>query len=218
MSHRPTLKAALVILLTTLVSVTTILADIKITLNDSFIEEYKDRATTEGCFLVDKAHQRPSSPSKDGDMHVADRMDTVQLPMVAEIMNAKSEKAAVDLIHGSEGTGDCIQIVGVWRIWCEHGGNKEHIAGSNRTEPPSQQQSRRAWPATTILSSSLNSFRTHGKWRMVAWHTPQSTTWKASSFGNRRSILSTLNLASAAHRSWLVTALSSVKTSIQTHF
>lgn len=131
MRNRFAPQVALVALLTAFLSVTTTLADIKITLNDSFIEKYMNRATIDGCFHVDKAHRRPNSPSKDGDMHIAGRMDSVLLPMVAEMMNARSEQAAVDIIHGAEGSGTCIPMEGVWRVWCEHGGNKNFVQGED---------------------------------------------------------------------------------------
>src|SRR5262249_50531823 len=80
-------------------------------------------------YAVDKAHPRPNPPSKDGDLHVAGRADEVKLPIVAEIMNAKDDKAAVKIIHDAEGTGQRVALSGVWRLWCEHGGNSEQIQG-----------------------------------------------------------------------------------------
>jgi len=104
-------------------------ASIEITLKNSFIEEYKNRATVEAHFVVDKAHEKPNAPSKDGDLHVAGRADEVQLPIVAEIMNAKFEKDAQALIHGAEGTGTPIRVTGAWRLWTEHGGDSTQTQG-----------------------------------------------------------------------------------------
>src|SRR5690349_2971885 len=70
-------------------------AQIEITLKNSFIEKYKNRATIDATFKVDKAHKKPNPPTKDGDMHIAGRSTEVGLPIVAEIMNAKFENDSV---------------------------------------------------------------------------------------------------------------------------
>jgi hypothetical protein len=48
-------------------------ADIRIVLNDSFIDQFKDRMSISACFSVDEAKGRANSPSKDGDLHMAGR-------------------------------------------------------------------------------------------------------------------------------------------------
>jgi hypothetical protein len=104
--------------------------DVEITLKNSFIEKYKDRATIEGNFVVDRAHAHPNPPSKDGDMHIAGRSDQeIRLPIVAEIMNARFEKNAMQLVHRVEGSGSAISVAGAWRIWCEHGGLSPQVQG-----------------------------------------------------------------------------------------
>src|SRR5437899_8871855 len=40
--------------------------------------------------------------------------------MVAEVMNAKSQTAGVNLIHQNEGKNQPIPLSGAWRIWFEH--------------------------------------------------------------------------------------------------
>jgi hypothetical protein len=62
-------------------------------------------------------------------MHIAGRADEVGLPIVAEIMNAKSERAAVNLVHRVEGTGRPVAMKGAWRLWCEHGGDARQVQG-----------------------------------------------------------------------------------------
>ncbi len=104
-------------------------AEIEITLKNSFIEAYKNRATIEANYVIDKAHKKPNPPSKDGDMHVAGRTEEVGLPIVAEIMNAKFQKAAVNFVHENEGTGEPVVVAGAWRIWCEHGGSGPQVQG-----------------------------------------------------------------------------------------
>src|SRR2546428_3656884 len=116
-------------------------AQIEITLKNSFIEKYKDRATIDATFTVDKAHHTPNPPAKDGDMHIAGRAPQIGLATVAEIMNAASESAAVALVHRVEGTGDTVHITGAWRIWCEHAGIAAQIQGTKlapftTTNPP----------------------------------------------------------------------------------
>jgi hypothetical protein len=98
-------------------------ADIEITLKNSFIEKFKNRVTIDADYTVVKAHPKPNSPSKDGDLHAAGQAPEIGLPAVAEVMNARFQQTALDLIHDSERTGQPIQVSGVWRLWCEHGGD-----------------------------------------------------------------------------------------------
>ncbi len=106
-------------------------AQIQITLKDSFIEKFKDRATVDTTFTVDKAHRQPNPASKDGDLHVAGRAPKeVGLAIVAEIMNARDEDAAVQAIHAAEQTHQPVKLSGAWRIWCEHGGESKQIQGA----------------------------------------------------------------------------------------
>lgn len=102
-------------------------AQIRITLRRSFIQHFKNRVTIDATFTVDKAHAKPNRPSKDGDLHVAGRSPQIELPVVAEIMNAAGDTAAVNAIHAAEGTGEPLTITGAWRIWCEHGGSDAQV-------------------------------------------------------------------------------------------
>ncbi len=124
-----------------LFSVASARAEITIVLQNDFIEHYKRKVTIDTAYTVDKAHARPNLPKLDGDLHVAGRADEVKLPIVAEIMNAKDDAQAVKMIHDVEGTGQQIALSGVWRIWCEHGGNSQQIQGEEldpftTTNPP----------------------------------------------------------------------------------
>ncbi len=100
-------------------------AEITITLKNTFIEKYKNKATIDATYSVVKAHKKPNPASKDGDMHIAGTAPEIGLPTVAEIMNAASENTAVDAVHKVEGSDTAIPISGAWRIWCEHGGNSD---------------------------------------------------------------------------------------------
>jgi len=108
-------------------------AQIQITLKNTFIEKYKDRATVDATFTVDKAHKNPNPASKDGDLHIAGRAKEVGLPIVAEIMNARDEDAAVQAIHAAEQTHQPVKLSGAWRIWCEHGGESKQVQGAPLT-------------------------------------------------------------------------------------
>lgn len=116
-------------------------ADIQITLQNAFIEKYKDRATIDAAFTVDKAHPRPNPPASDGDLHAAGRAPEIGLAAVAEVMNAALQPDAVEIIHQAERGGQPLAVRGVWRLWCEHGGDAEQVQGQplqpfKTTNPP----------------------------------------------------------------------------------
>lgn len=108
----------------------TVRAETQITLKNSFIDKYKDRATISATYTIDAAHKKPNPAAKDGDMHIAGRAPEVGLPIVAEIMNAASEPAAVDKVHQLEGSGQTVNVTGAWRIWTEHGGDSVQTQGT----------------------------------------------------------------------------------------
>ena len=122
---RLTLAVALVVLAPSVAR-----AQIIVTLNNTFIEQHKHRATVEATFTVDKAHRQPNPPSKDADMHIAGRAPEIQLPIVAELMNAADDKVALDIIRSAEKTGTPIEMAGAWRLWCEHGGTSDQVQGA----------------------------------------------------------------------------------------
>lgn len=110
------------------------IADIVLTLPNDFIEKYKNRATIETDFDVRYAHEKPkkpspSKPANDGDIHVAGVPQELPMPTVAEIMNAASQPKALKLVNQVKGSGNPIQIKGVWRFWPEHGGDDQFKAG-----------------------------------------------------------------------------------------
>jgi hypothetical protein len=109
-------------------------AQIQITLRQSFIDSIKNTVTIKTVYIIDKAHAHPNSPSKDGDMHIAGRGESIGLPIVAEIMNAAGTPQAVSLVHSLEGSNDTVSITGVWRLWCEHAGQDEQVQGKPLTQ------------------------------------------------------------------------------------
>src|ERR1700687_6154594 len=87
-------------------------AQIEITLENSFIETYKDRATIAAAFTIDKADRRPHPAFWDGDFHLAGRAPAIGLPVVAEIQNAVFEQDAVERVRGVAGTGKAAEVQG----------------------------------------------------------------------------------------------------------
>jgi hypothetical protein len=103
---------------------------VKISVHKSFVERYRNRVSIRADFSVDKAMGAPLPASIDGDLHFAGRAPQVALPLVGEIANAAEQKAAVDLVHGAEGTGKPLEITGVWRIWPEHAAKDKEEQGA----------------------------------------------------------------------------------------
>ena len=134
MGNRVLARALTLTLLVVFFAVSAI-AQSEIVLKNSFIRKYMDRVTMDISFVVDHAHKRPNTAKKDGDLHIAGRSKEVGLPMVVEIMNAKSEKPAVELVHDVEGTEKAVSMKGVWRIWCEHPGSEDHVQGQKVAKP-----------------------------------------------------------------------------------
>jgi hypothetical protein len=137
-------------------------SEIQITLDNSFIHTYKDRATIDVMFTVDKTSKRAKPAFLDGDFHIAGRAPEIGLPVVAEIENSAFEREALDMIHRFEGTGEPIRISGAWRIWPEHVGSAEEVQGEELpgfdiTNPDHVFE---IHPVTYVKDkSTLNSFR-----------------------------------------------------------
>jgi len=114
-----------------ILSITALCSDIEIRLKKSFVEKYKNRATIDDSCIIDKAHKNPNPPTKDADLHIAVRCREAALAGVAEIMNAKGQASALSFVKANEGTENKVNIRGVWRLWCEHGGSEiRHLQGS----------------------------------------------------------------------------------------
>lgn len=137
-------------------------SEIRITLKNSFISSYKDRATIDVLLTVDKASKGPKPAFLDGDFHIAGRAPQIGLPVVAEIKNSAFEKEALDIIHRYEGTGESVRMSGAWRIWPEHAGRAEEVQdeeleGFDMTNPDHVFE---IHPVTSVKNKSLlDSFR-----------------------------------------------------------
>jgi hypothetical protein len=99
---------------------------VKIDVDRSFVERYKDRVTIQASFTVDQSLKVPFPAFLDGDLHFAGRSPQVGFPTVGEILDAANHRAAVDLVHQAEASHRPLKLTGVWRVWPEHaGGTKE---------------------------------------------------------------------------------------------
>jgi hypothetical protein len=105
---------------------------VDLTLNNDFIERYKNRVTADTNFIVDKVGGVHSA-SGDGDIHVAGRDNGVGLRVVAEIMNAKDQSSAIDVLRQAEGRMAPVGLSGVWRIWFERTSGAPLVQGEPLT-------------------------------------------------------------------------------------
>ena len=92
--------------------------DWQITLKNTFIEKYKNRATLSTPFRV--VAYRKHDAAEDGDAHVAGLTEDVGLACVAEIMNVKFHQGALASVKEKAESGDLVTVTGAWRLWCEH--------------------------------------------------------------------------------------------------
>src|ERR1043166_2587284 len=106
---------------------TTANAQVIITLQDSFIKEFENRATITANYTVVHTHHKPNPPSKDGDIHAAGFAPEIGLNTVAEIMNAAQEKPAMNAIIAAEGKPKTVKITGAWRLWPEPPGGEPQV-------------------------------------------------------------------------------------------
>jgi hypothetical protein len=116
-----------------------LLGDETLALNRAFVERIKNTATITTHLKVDehlKSPHRISTGGNDGDIHMAGRDDTVELPLVAEIMNAamSDETAALTDVRGTT-AGKPVSVTGAWRIWFEHLGTAPQIQGNPVSAP-----------------------------------------------------------------------------------
>jgi hypothetical protein len=102
-------------------------AQVVIKLNNSFIKDFENRATIDATYTVVKSHHKPNPPKNDGDIHAAGTAPEIGLATVAEIMNAKEEKPAMNAIIAVEGQSETVKITGAWRLWPEHAGGTDQV-------------------------------------------------------------------------------------------
>ncbi|HLM82915.1 MAG TPA: hypothetical protein VK302_20120 [Terriglobales bacterium] len=108
-------------------------------LSGRFVAQFKNKASISVTLEVDVHPSAPhsiSSGGNDGDIHLAGRADEVGLPLVAEIVNARKEQAALTLLK-TTAEGKRLPVKGVWRIWFEHLGKEDQIQGNPVDVPDS---------------------------------------------------------------------------------
>jgi hypothetical protein len=101
-------------------------------LSSDFVNRVKNTATISVHLELDahlKTPHRIAKGGDDGDIHMAGRADEVQLPLVAEIVNARNEPGSLKLLNGTP-AGNTVDVTGVWRIWFEHPGKADMIQGA----------------------------------------------------------------------------------------
>ena len=111
-------------------------ADITLALNKSFVNKVRNKATITTNLTVDAHPKDPHSikdDGEDGDIHMAGRDSLIQLPLVAEILNARREPTAMQLLK-TLGIVP-VSITGVWRILFEHLGTTDQIQGTPAPNP-----------------------------------------------------------------------------------
>ena len=146
-------------------------AEISITLNNKFIEKFKNRATIDVEFVIDISKGAPNAASKDGDMHFAGRdAKNIGLPTVAELVNAKDHLDAVQIVNDAQGTNLPIKVSGAWRIWNEHGGDNQFIQGKKIAASTTSNPDHvfEIHPVVSIGNLSL-----HNSFKDIAGYTPK---------------------------------------------
>ncbi len=101
-------------------------------LKRAWLEKYKKTVTMTVNLEVDTHLNTPhriSSGGDDGDIHMAGRAPEIQLPLVAEILNARMEPQAMSLLKQSTSSHP-VSVTGVWRLWFEHLGKADQVQGN----------------------------------------------------------------------------------------
>lgn len=115
------------LLLTLLLLSLSVCSQSAITLRRTFIDSFKNIITINSSYDVWFTHHKAKPEKDDGDIHCSGYDKKIGMPVVAEIMNAKEEQSAIDILITHEGKGAVnnskIGITGVWRLWPEHMGS-----------------------------------------------------------------------------------------------
>lgn len=103
-----------------------IYAQSTISLRRSFIDSFKNKVTITADYDVWYTHHKAKPATQDGDIHCSGYDDKIGMPTVAEIMNAKRQQEAIDVLIDNEGKGKTgntkVSVTGVLRLWPEHMG------------------------------------------------------------------------------------------------
>ena len=131
-----------------------------ITLRKDFIDTNHDKAVIKASItpVFLSRIKSATSGSDDGDVHIASVPDaTIGLPMVAEIANAKLHRPTVATIKTAAANHQSMDVEGVWRIWCEHGGDNEFEQGQPVDTPTDSNPAHvfEIHPLTKVATTSM---------------------------------------------------------------
>jgi hypothetical protein len=178
------------------------LAQIRLTLDDDFIEQNKNRVQITAGLVVDHSHPKPNPPSKDGDIHAASRSKDVGLPFVAEIMNSKEALTQVNAFRTANGTDTSFQVVGAWRLWCEHGGQQTFVQDRAQLGDPAQDTNPdhcfEIHPITQVDSADLRK-----TWHPISGFTPKDAE---DAFTRYEQVRSHISHDAGSHKTTIDTA------------
>jgi hypothetical protein len=109
-------------------------------LRKNFIESVENKTTITTRFQIEAlpANGNPHPISEDGDIHMAGRDSVVQLPIVAEIINARKETAQLAFLKNlakQDPLTKEVDLTGVWRLWFEHPSPQPQIQGQSFPRP-----------------------------------------------------------------------------------
>lgn len=129
-----------IVLVVTLVCAPFISNAMVLGLRKDFIESVENKATITTRFQIEAlpANGDPHSIVTDGDIHMAGRDSVVQLPIVAEIINARKETAQLAFLKNlakQVPLSKEVDLTGVWRVWFEHLSQQPQIQGQSFPRP-----------------------------------------------------------------------------------
>ncbi len=145
------------LLLLICLSATVCSAQIQITLNKDFVNQFANRVTIDTNFTV-AVTSKIHPANQDGDIHVAGTAPEIGMVAVAEVMNAKTEKNnAVKVLVDAAGSDTPVRISGAWRIWCEHGGEQHYTQGEQVNPPTSSGEAHvfEVHPITSVNGANI---------------------------------------------------------------
>lgn len=157
--HRHPFYASLLVSLVVLMAPSRASATLSITLNNSFINDYANRATITAKVHIDTAASSPHSDQSDGDEHAAGTSDAIGFATVVEIMNAKN-KPSSGVTDLEQAAGRDVSLTGFWRLWPEHGGSDDNFTQGGDVAPITNTNPPHVFEIHPILSIDGNQLQT----------------------------------------------------------
>lgn len=159
----------------------------RVQLKKSFLKNLRDRVLIpDANFQINGAHESPNDPEDDADLHFAGLSSQIRLPVVAEIMNAKGQPAALSVVKSNTGPGKPpVKVSGAWRIWPEHPpkGNVVQVQGANFpvTDKTNPDHVFEIHPVTQIAAASTTS-----SFKVIPGYSPKNAADSFRLFEQRR--------------------------------